>query len=217
MKLWYILIIVSMLVGLDCKSKNSAPIQLASPINLQIGISLDSAKRLTKDAGWNCDSIRSFRRNAEVAWFSNIRFSNADYPFSGMLTFREDSLSAFRLYENAPEDVVRESVEKKEPLFTLRHYWQTVAMMKCAYGTPSDSVCRVRTLPPNVVPALPLFPNQRSDKDTDYSTRWGDTSKIPNKIYYVLFNTFDGGSVSFYGLYYNPQSKRGTVSATPKQ
>ncbi len=137
MKNWHILILVASVVALDCTSKTTAQIPVALPINLQLGISLDSAERLLKMGGWVWDSLDIDNSKNGRIRFRELHFSQIDEPLSGMLIFRSGILQSFLLSNS--------SFLNTHPSSTLEDYRHLVSNEKSVYGTPSDSGIRGST------------------------------------------------------------------------
>ncbi len=135
MKAWHILIFITLLSMFALNSKGSTPFHSARHINLQIGISIDSAKKLLKSAGWVWDSL--IKDNSEITRirFLHLHLSHVDKPLAGVLRFQNGFLWSIGFGEVLTHN--------SSP--TTKDYDQLVGWSKSIYGMPSDSGIRGAT------------------------------------------------------------------------
>jgi hypothetical protein len=170
-------IIGAFLILAQCSSKEQSH-GTALPIVLQLGISIDSAKKITQQAGWLCtqdtvkapmyvkDNGKLILAKMEVLGFDYIHIPNFKQGLFGELIFRRDTLLELG-FSVLPDNGLMNSFQE---------YKQFAEMMETDFGTPSRSWTDIQ-LPVN---------------DTTYFTEWGDRTKPGSKLYFVSFHTLNG-------------------------
>jgi hypothetical protein len=175
--LCFAIIICADFFGVQCTSKNG-PAGTVLPIGLQLGISIDSAKKITQQIGWHCfqdtieapiyvkDNGKTILAKTERLGFDYIHIPNFKQGLMGGLVFIEDTLRELG-FTVLPDNGIMNSFQE---------YRQFAEMIETDYGTPSRS--RADLL-------LPVG-------DTTYFTEWGDRTKPGSKLYSVTFHTING-------------------------
>jgi hypothetical protein len=187
-----ILIAVSMF-SMQCTSKKDSPRKMAKLINLQLGMSLDSIKSLTGNAGWVCDSSNEVPWYSTVFRFPDISLPNVEHSLDASLHFSIGRLSNFMIYENPPTDSVRVLTRIGIRTFRKSLYWkdyrELMTALEAVCGTPRDSGIILSTSKYEAIP-----------KDSLCFTSWGDTVK-GNQFYVLRYNSFDH-NIYYLGKYW---------------
>jgi hypothetical protein len=193
--LYFTVIIFAALFGVHCTSKEQTP-RTSLPFNLPLGISIDSAKKITQQAGWHCfqDTVKApmyMKDNGKISLakmellgYDNIHIPNFKQSLMAGLVFRRDSLRQMGFEVLSDTGVIKDSGTSTLKMNTLKEYKEFVEMIETDYGTPSRS--RADLL-------LPVG-------DTTYFTEWGDWTKPGSKLYSVTFHTLNG-ILNFNGEY----------------
>ncbi len=161
-------IICSFLTGVQCSAKKESP-KIDIPFNLQLGISLESAKRLTSDAGWYLDTTMVFGEQLSVLVFRNIYTQNIKNPFEITLNFKNRILASFDLIE-----MPNSFSGSAQPTHSMKDYIDLFAIIRPLLGRPSDSGISI------------------SYPDSVFYVYWRDTTSIPHKLYSLYFNKVKG-------------------------
>jgi hypothetical protein len=161
-------IICSFLTGIQCTAKKGSP-TTALPTNLQLGISLESAKRLTSDAGWFLDTTMVFGDQLSVLVFRNVYIQNIKNPFEITLNFRNGALASFDLIER-PNSFSGSA----QPTHSMKDCIELLAIIRPLHGRPSDSGISI------------------SYPDSVLYMYWRDTTSSSHKLYSLYFNKVKG-------------------------
>jgi hypothetical protein len=168
-------IICASLLGLHCTSKEQSP---ASDIlkSLHIGLSLDSAKILTEESGWTCDTPTTNPQPPTPLNFRNIHLPEIEGSFSMLLIFRNERLATIGIVESS--DLL--SHPNSLPAHNIQVYKQMVTMFQSMYfGNKSSSAS-------NIDPLIHIG----NHIDTTFSTTWTDTTM--NRYYFVQYDALYG-------------------------
>jgi hypothetical protein len=178
-------VICSFLTGIQCSAKKES-IGTVLPFGLQLGISMDSAKKITQQVGWHSfqdtveapmyvkDNGKLILAKMELLGYDNIHIRNFKQSLMVALVFRRDSLISLG-FDVLP-DIIKDTINSTLKMNTFQEYKQFEEMIEADYGTPSRS---------NAGLQLPV-------NDTAYFTEWGDRSKPGSKLYSVTFHTLNG-------------------------
>ena len=169
---YFALIICACLIVVQCASKKEAAQEAVLP-NLQIGISFDSAKKLTENAGWICDTTTKSASGLTTLFFRKIRIRNINSSLGASMQFEKGILLHFELHENPYLTF------SSPPTHTVTDYKQLVVAIETGYGTPS-----------HVDTAIHSLPQERNRIDTSLFTTWIDSTK--SKLYTVQYSTLHG-------------------------
>jgi hypothetical protein len=149
---------------------------------LQAGLPLDSAKKMTKNVGWVCDSeIDDTPAETIVLQFRDVHLPNIDNSFIGLLNFRYGRLIGFSLNENP----ALHSTQDSRTIHNLNDYKQLIAVLKSLYGHPHDSGSTIN-------PQL----HSADRVDTSHLTTWLDKGNYYSAQYDDL-----NGSIEFTALF----------------
>ncbi len=158
--------------GQNFSSRQYSPINTSDPNNilswLHPGLPLDSAKSLTKDVGWVCDSEMSYAELISLQ-FRAAHLAKIDNSFVALLQFRRGRLAGFTLNENPTSF----SNPSSRSTHYLKDYTQLVAVLQSIYGRPHNSG----------MTTTPLL-NSPDRVDSVYLTTWLDESNY----YSVQYN-----------------------------
>lgn len=173
MKFRIILATLMMFVLQQCTSKNVI-MKNVRPIKLQIGISLDSAQQLLKNASWVWDSMVAVNPGKTHLRFENIHLPHVDYPLEVSMWFDGGRLSQFVMSQFADREG------------SIKDYEQLLASVQSGYGVPSDSGDYYYLL--DGIKYRKLF------------ARWGDPIRKGGIVYAVRYTSVGGGA-DFFGRY----------------
>jgi len=135
-----LLFLISLLF-LHCSSEKVS-FQTSILSSLHPGIPWDSAKALTDEAGWVCDTPLTYSPETKSLLFSYVRIPNVDDTFEALLNFKSGKLEGFSLRDVS----VIFSDPNAPSAHTLKKYNQFQTLLQSLYGHPSSSQTKVKPL-----------------------------------------------------------------------